>query len=43
MSGNYEGELNDKGKAYGEGKFISEKGLTWTGMFCQNKVNGLCK
>ena len=43
LAGNYEGELNSKGQAHGQGQYTSEKGWIWTGTFRENKVNGLCK
>merc|ERR1712110_919738 len=40
--GTYSGEVNEKGKAYGEGQWTDGKGKTYTGYFKKDKVEAYC-
>ena len=41
--GQYYGEVNKKGEAYGKGIFTARNGFKYSGIFINNKLNGYCK
>ena len=41
--GDYSGEMNKSGEAYGEGVFTNVFGETYSGTFFWNKIEGYCK
>ena len=40
QDGFYDGEINAQNKAHGKGKFVSENGNTWSGIFQDGKAEG---
>ena len=41
--GIYTGEINEQGKAYGEGAWTDGEGITYTGLFRDNKPDTYSK